>query len=103
MTELRMLIHNARSAPIRSLAQSLIDLKLVDIESLGKLPIIPVEGKRRSEHLLLESGLVTELQLEHARAHMLNTPEVDATAFKVETQALDRLPWPVAFKHHVLP
>lgn len=103
MTELRARIVDARSAPLVSLAQSLIDLKLADVASLGRLPINPAEGKRGSEHLLLESGLVTELQLEHARAHMLNTPEIDATIFQVEPQALDHLPWSTAFKHHVVP
>jgi type II secretory ATPase GspE/PulE/Tfp pilus assembly ATPase PilB-like protein len=103
MTELRLLMVEARRAPVHSLTQSLIDLKLADIESLGQLAKNPAGGKWGSEHRLLESGLVSELQLEHARAHMLNTPEVDAVAFQVEAQALDRLSWSVAFQHRVLP
>lgn len=103
MTELRVLLHDARSAPVSTLAESLIDLKLTDIKALGKLPINPAEGKRGSEHVLLESGLVSELQLEHARAHMLSTPEVDAAVFQVEPQALERLSWSDALKYHVLP
>ena len=103
MAELRQLMAQGRDAPLGSLIQSIVDLKLADIEDLGKLLIDPADGKRCPEHLLLESGLLTELQLEHARAHMLNTPEVDATAFRVEAPALNRLPWPLAFKHHAVP
>ncbi len=103
MHELRQLIAQGRDAPLGSLIQSIVDLKLADIEDLGPLLIDPANGQRRPEHLLIESGLLTELQLEHARAHMLNTPEVDATAFRVDAQALDLLPWPLAFKHHAVP
>lgn len=103
MAELRALIVKARITPISSLVDSVIDLKLADIAILNKLPINPADGKRGSEHALLDSGLLSELQLEHARAHMFHTPEIDAVGFQVETPALDRLPWPVAFKHHVLP
>jgi type II secretory ATPase GspE/PulE/Tfp pilus assembly ATPase PilB-like protein len=34
---------------------------------------------------------------------MLNIPKVDAASFQVEPQALNRLSWSVALKHHVLP
>ncbi|WP_114970383.1 GspE/PulE family protein [Rhodoferax ferrireducens] len=103
MNELGVLLLEARIAPFTSLATSLVDLKMADVESLAKLHLKASDGNRAAELTLRESGLVTELELEHARSHMLSTPEVDALAFQVEPEALDRLPWSVAFKHHVLP
>lgn len=103
MVELHRLIDHARSAPIFTLVDSLVALKLVSLEALRQLHVHPAQGKWSLERILLDAGLVTELDVEHARAHMLNTPEVDALSFKVEDAALDRLPWPVAFKHQVLP
>jgi type II secretory ATPase GspE/PulE/Tfp pilus assembly ATPase PilB-like protein len=103
MGQLQVLIDHARSAPMCSLVDSLLELKLVSMAALGELRIHPEQGKWGLERILLDAGLVTELDVEHARAHMLNTPEVDALSFEVEDAALDRLPWPVAFKHQVLP
>lgn len=77
MAELCALISDARRAPLRSLSESLVDLKLADSRS--------------------------PLELEHVHAHMLNTPEIDALGFVVDEGALERLPWPVAFSHQVLP
>jgi hypothetical protein len=56
-----------------------------------------------SEQTLLKLGLVSELDVVHARAHMLLTPEVNAIHFPVEPAALEKLPWNLAFKHHVVP
>lgn len=103
MNELCAWISKARHATFRTLPQSLVELKLADVDSLAKVLLNPSDGQRSSEQRLLESGLITELQLEHARAHMLDTPEVDAMAFQVETQALERLNWSTAFKHHAVP
>jgi type II secretory ATPase GspE/PulE/Tfp pilus assembly ATPase PilB-like protein len=103
MNELRVLLSEARIAPFANLAQSLVELKLADVEALNKLHLNAADGNKAAELALRDAGLVTELQLEHARSHMLSTPEVDALAFQVEAPALDHLPWSVAFKHHVLP
>lgn len=103
MTELCALIRGASSAPIHSLIDSLIELKLVDTDSLHNLWINPEVAKLSLEPALIQSGLVTDLELDHARAHRLNIPEVDATLFALELQALDRISWSVALKHHVLP
>lgn len=103
MVELQVLIDAARSAPMRSFSESLVGLKLTTLEALGEVHL-PVEGGRSGlEHVLRDSGLVSELEIEHARAYMLSTPEVDALDFKVEEQALEKMPWTTAFKHHVLP
>jgi type II secretory ATPase GspE/PulE/Tfp pilus assembly ATPase PilB-like protein len=103
MNELLAQVVRARSAPVRTLAQSLLDLRLVDVDKLNHITLNPSEGKKGCEHVLLDAGLVTEMELEHARAHILSTPEVDALNFQVEPIALVHLPWAIAFKHHVLP
>ncbi len=103
MHELVAQLVRARSTPVSTLGQSLLDLKLVDLTKLKQITLNPSEGKRGCEHVLLDAGLVTELELEHARAHILSTPEVDALNFQVEPAALEHLPWATAFKHHVLP
>lgn len=103
MVELHRLIDHARSAPMCSLVDSLIALNLVGMEALRQLRVGPAQGKWGLEHILLDAGLVTGLEIEHARAHMLNTPEIDASTFEVEDSALGRVPWAVAFKHQVLP
>lgn len=98
-----MLIEEARHAPLCSLGQSLLNLDLVDMTTLEKFSARPPYIERGIEHLLVESGAITDLELEHARAHMLNTPEVDAENFAVERDAVDHLSWSVAFSHHVVP
>ena len=103
MAELHRLLEDAKRAPMHSLSESLMDLHLTDMDALGRLVCNPAEGRRGSEQALLDAGLVTALEIEHARAYMLNTPEVDAFLFQPEERALERLPWSVAFKHHVLP
>ncbi len=103
MAELRALIEHARHAPVRSLGQSLVHLDLVDLATLSRYSSHPPEMERGSEHLLAESGAITEGELERARAHMLNTPEIDAEHFDVEREAIDHLSWGVAFSHHVVP
>ena len=103
MDELRGLIEYARRADVRSLGQSLLDLDLIDLTTLSKFCEAPPHMERGVEHLLTETGLIKELDFEHARAHMLNTPEVDADRFAVEREAVDHLPWNQALSHHVVP
>lgn len=103
MPELRVLLHEARSAPMRSLADSMIELNLVAPASRHLIPVHSEDAQRAHEHHLLQAGLINELDLAHVQAHRLNTPEVDAAFFVVDQDALSRLPWDVAFKHHVLP
>ena len=103
MDELRIRIEYARHSTVRSLGQSLLDLHLIDLETLSKYCETPPQVERGVEHLLTESGLVKELDFEHARAYMLNTPEVDADRFVVGREALDHLPWNQALSHHVVP
>lgn len=103
MDELRVLIEYARRSEVRSLGQSLLDLELIDLGTLAKFCETPPHVERGVEHLLTETGLVKELDFEHARAHMLNTPEVDADRFTVGREALDHLPWSHALSHQVVP
>jgi type II secretory ATPase GspE/PulE/Tfp pilus assembly ATPase PilB-like protein len=103
MSELKHLLDAARAAPTRSLDESLIDLRLADAESLEMLRVQTSGAHRDLERALLESGLVKPLDLEHARAHMLNAPEVDPMEFQVEAEAIVRLPWPSALDLRVVP
>lgn len=103
MDELRALRDEARQAPIRSLGESLLELNLIEPSTLSKYCATPLKVERGAEHLLIDSGLIKELDLEHARAHMLNTPEVDVDRFDVQREALDHLPWNMAYSHHVVP
>jgi len=103
MDDLRRLLEQARKAPIRSLGQSLLELQLITPQQLGKFASDPQHTARGTGHALVESGEVSELAMEHARARMLSTPEIDAQAFMVEREATDCLPWAAAFSHHVIP
>ncbi len=103
MGELLAQVDAARSAPFRTLAQSLLDLNLLKPGVVAQFDAEPSAHGRATEQSLIDAGLLTELELEHARAHMLNTPEINASQFQVEPAALDRLSWSSALSHHVLP
>ncbi len=103
MRELSQHINAARGAPFRTLSESLVDLKLVKPGVMAEFETHSGEHAREAEQSLVHRGLLTELELEHARAHMLNTPEINAGQFLVEPAAIDRLSWATAFSHHVLP
>lgn len=103
MGELLAQIDAARSSPFRTLAESLLDLKLLKPGVVAQFDAHPDAYARVAEQSLIEAGLLTELELEHARAHMLNTPEINADQFQVEPAALERLNWSTALSHHVLP
>ena len=103
MSELRSLIKALGGAPVRSLVSSLVHLRLCDLQTLGALKVDPADGNQGCEHALLQARLVSEMDLEHARAHMLNVAEVDAAAFEVEQAALARLWWSAASRYGVLP
>lgn len=103
MRELLVQIDAARGSPFRTLAESLIDLKLAKPGVIAEIGLHCGEHAREVEQSLVQQGVLTELELEHARAHMLNTPEVNPAQFLVETAAIERLSWPTAFSHHVLP
>jgi len=101
--ELQVQIDAARGAPFKTLPQSLVDLKLVKPGVMAEFDTHPGEHAREAEQTLVQTGLLTELELEHARAHMLNTPEINAAEFMVDAAAIERLSWSTACSHHVLP
>ena len=103
MVELRSLIHALGTAAVRSLVSSLVHLHLCDLQTLAALKVDPEDGNQGCENALLQSRLVSELDLQHARAHMLNIAEIDAAAFEVEPAALARLWWTDAIRYGVLP
>jgi type II secretory ATPase GspE/PulE/Tfp pilus assembly ATPase PilB-like protein len=103
MRELRSLIEEARTAPMHSFYDALLELQFTTREALGRIHVDVQQGRSGLEQLLQDQGLVSALQIEHARAHMLNTPQVDALLFVVDDDALEKVPWSVAAKHRVLP
>ena len=95
------MLQAARRAPVRPLGQSLLDLRLGGAVLLAQLAAHPLD--RSEENALLASGVLTELELEFARAYMLNTPVIDVDRFSIDPAALLHLPWAEAASHHVLP
>ncbi len=93
----------ARHAPMRSMAQSLLDLGLLTSETLARFAPDPRHLRHEDERALINAGMLTEQALEHARAYMFNLPEVDAETFDVDAEAFARIPLEAAVSHHVLP
>lgn len=103
MDELSIMLEESRGKPMISAAQALHELKLMDEETFHEMQA-DKSGKLRAyiDDRLAKSE-VFKLQLEHARAHMVNTPEVNADIFQIERQALAKLPWKVATKQAIVP
>lgn len=103
MSELASLLENARTKPMMSLAEALFELKLLEASQLEALQ----SGKGVSLRAYVDERLAAsesfKLQLEHARARMVKTPDVDADLFQVEPAALRKLAWPIAARHAVVP
>ena len=103
MSELSLLLDEARGKPMVSAARALFELELIDEATLLELQSDKT-GKLRAyidQHLLNTPGF--KLQLDHVRAHMVKTPEVNAETFDVQAQALGKLNWKLASQHSVLP
>lgn len=103
MDELSTMLEVARGKPMISLAEAMFELNLINEEKLHELQT-GNSGKLRAyiDERLANSDMF-KLQLEHARAQMVKTPEVNADAFQVEPQAVDKIPWNVATRHSVVP
>lgn len=103
MDELSVMLDAARGNPMISVVQAMFELKLMDEETFHELHA-DKSGKLRAyiDDRLAKSDTF-KLQLEHARAHMVKTPEVNADAFQVEPQALAKIPWSAAAKQSVVP
>ena len=103
MDSLSIMLEDARVKPMISMAQAMFELKLMDPSTFHEM-CASKSGKLRAyiDARLVNSEL-SELQLEHARAVMVQTPEVNADAFRVEPQALLKIHWSVAARHFVVP
>ncbi len=103
MDELLLELEEARGKPVISLAQALLELRLLDEKTFNELQA-GGSGKFRAyiDDRVANSDQF-KLELEHARALMVRTPEVDAQAFKVAPQALLKIGWNEAVKHSVVP
>lgn len=103
MSELALMLDEARGKPMVTAARALLELELIEETTFLELQS-DKSGKLRAyidEHLAKTPGF--KLQLEHVRAHMVKTPEVDAETFDVQAQALGKLNWKVANQQSVLP
>jgi type II secretory ATPase GspE/PulE/Tfp pilus assembly ATPase PilB-like protein len=103
MAELAALLENARGKPLVSAARALFELGLIDEATFLELSVDKT-GKLRAfiDAQLAKSGKF-KLQLEHVRAHMIKTPEVDVELFQVVPQALEKVSWPAAAQQSVVP
>lgn len=102
MAELLGQIERSRKSPLLTFSQALQQTHLLDDVTLTKFQS---DNKQLRAYIdaKLASGELTELELEHARAHMLETPEVNADVFAVEPQALARLSWDLSAKNTIVP
>jgi type II secretory ATPase GspE/PulE/Tfp pilus assembly ATPase PilB-like protein len=102
MAELRDEIERVRRLPISTFAQAMQQTHLLDDATLS---ILQSDTQRLRTYIdaKLASAEMTELELEHARAHMLKIPGVNAEVFAVEPQALARLGWNIAALNSVVP
>lgn len=103
MSELSAMLEEARKKPVSSLLDALFELNLMDAQTFRELRAGPPDKLRAYINERLANSDMSELQLEHARAHMVKTPEVNAETFQVEPQALVKIPWSVAATHSVVP
>lgn len=103
MDELSILLEDARGKPVISLADAMFELNLMDAEKFHELQAGNSAKLRAYIDERLASSDMFKLQLEHARAQMVKSPEVNADAFQVEPQAVVKIPWPVAAKNSVVP
>lgn len=103
VSELLTLVELGRQMPIRGLATSLTDLGMVSEEALAPYVHSHTPLDHAGEQALVDAGLISAEDLEHARAHVFNLPEVEAMAFAVEPTAWLHIALEAAVNHHVLP
>ncbi len=103
MDELAAMLEESRGKPLMSLAQALHALNLLDKETFHQLQAGNSDRLRTYIDSRLATSDLSELQLDHARAYMLNIPEINADTFKVASQALSRISWAVAARHSAVP
>ena len=103
MHELAEHLAAARRAPLRTMANALLELGLVTPETLRRYAPDAQHLRHEDERALIAAGMLTELALEHARSYMFHLPEVDADNFELDETAFERLPLEAAVSHHVLP
>lgn len=103
MEELAAMLEDARAKPMISAARALYELDLVNEATCHEL-LADKSGKLRAyiDDRLAKSDRF-KLQLDHARAYMVKTPEVNADIFQVEPAALARIGWQVAAQQSVVP
>jgi type II secretory ATPase GspE/PulE/Tfp pilus assembly ATPase PilB-like protein len=103
MHELAAWVEAAPGKPMLAAAQALFELHVLDRDELLELQGDKSGKLRAYIDQRLAASDKFRLQLEHARAYMVNTPEVDAERFEIEPQALRKISWSVATKQSVLP
>jgi len=95
-------LEQGRHKPMQTLAHAMLELR--QLEQATYFALQSDNAKLRSHiDACLANASLTLFDMEHARARMLKTPEVDAEHFAVEPQALARLHWDICAKHTVVP
>jgi type II secretory ATPase GspE/PulE/Tfp pilus assembly ATPase PilB-like protein len=93
----------ARRPQVR-IGEALLALGLIDERALGDALQLQTQDRTRPlGELLVQRGLVSRGDLQAALAHRMGFPIVDAAAFPVETEALERIPEALARRLSALP
>lgn len=92
-----------RRPPVR-IGEALLALGLIDERALGDALQQQTQDRSRPlGELLVQRGLVSRSDLQAALAHRMGFPIVDAAAFPVEAEALERIPEALARRLPALP
>ncbi len=92
-----------RRPPVR-IGEALLALGLIDERALGDALQQQTQDRTRPlGELLVQRGLVSRGDLQAALAHRMGFPIVDAAAFPVETEAIERIPEALARRLPALP
>ena len=93
----------ARRPPVR-IGEALLALGLIDERTLGDALQQQTQDRSRPlGELLVQRGLVSRGDLQAALAHRMGFPIVDAAAFPVAPEAVERIPEPIARRLRALP
>lgn len=103
MEDLQAQIELRWGKPMTTAVQALHHLALVSGETYQKLLVTSPQKIRVYIDAMAQDSNVSEIEIEHLKSEMMNTPEVDVVAFNIEPLALTRFSWAQAEKFGVVP
>jgi type II secretory ATPase GspE/PulE/Tfp pilus assembly ATPase PilB-like protein len=101
--ELQQALAGIHHQPVRSLAQILEELEFLTPMALADLHHNEPEIMAGDSARLVQTGLLSQDQLERALSRMSGAVEVDARRFDIDSSALALLPWTVCAPLSVMP